>query len=152
MRITMESYRLFLDQWSRLTPELKEKYSHPDQPDKQNATHVPSDWGSHVEGRQHSGRQMERKKDPPRSPRRQRHFLGCLGLCGLKPVEPGEPRYRLPSRQEWMALGALMETGERGIKPWSLTGTAMIMIEDRHMRHGLRRDGMDLFRGKGPRA
>lgn len=42
--ITLESYRLFLDQWARLTPELREEYSHPDQPDKQTATHIPEDW------------------------------------------------------------------------------------------------------------
>lgn len=82
--ITMESYRLFLDQWSRLTPELKEKYSHPDQPDKQNATHVPSDWEAMWKAASTPRRQMEGKEDHSPFPRRQRHFLGCLGLCRLE--------------------------------------------------------------------
>ena len=59
--ITLESYRLFLDQWARLTPELREEYSHPDQPDKRSASHIP-----------------------------------------------------LPERGEWMALGNMLETGEKG--------------------------------------
>ncbi len=42
--ITLESYRLFLDQWASLTPELREEYSHPDQPDKRTASHIPQDW------------------------------------------------------------------------------------------------------------
>ena len=114
--ITMESYRLFLDQWSRLTPELKEKYSHPDQPDKQNATHVPSDWEAMWKAASTPGGKWKGRRITPRSPVVNVTFWDAWAYAAWKPVEPGEPRYRLPSRQEWMALGALMETGEKGDK------------------------------------
>lgn len=114
--ITLESYRLFLNQWARLTPELKEEYSHPDQPDKQTATHIPRDWDAMWKAATTPGSKWKGRKITPRSPVVNVSFWDAWAYAKWKPVPAGEPRYRLPSRQEWMALGAMMETGEKGDK------------------------------------
>lgn len=112
--ITMESYRLFLDQWARLTPELREKYSHPDQPDKQTATHMPRDWEAMWKAAATPGGKWKGRKITPRSPVVDVTFWDAWAYASWKPVAPGEPRYRLLSRREWMALGSMLETGEKG--------------------------------------
>lgn len=114
--ITLESYRLFLDQWARLTPELKEEYSHPDQPDKQAATHAPRDWEAMWKAASTPGGKWKGRKITPRSPVVNVTFWDAWAYAKWKPVRAGEPRYRLPTRREWMALGAMMETGEKGDK------------------------------------
>ena len=114
--ITLESYRLFLDQWERLTPELREEYSHPDQPDKQTATHIPEDWEAMWKAASTPGGKWKGRKITPRSPVVNVTFWDAWAYASWKPVAPGEPRYRLPARGEWMALGNMLETGEKGDK------------------------------------
>lgn len=114
--VTLESYRLFLDQWARLTPELKEEYSHPDQPDKQGATHVPRNWEVMWKTASTPGGKWKGRKITPRSPVVNVTFWDAWAYAKWKPVPEGEPRYRLPSLQEWMVLGSMMETGEKGDK------------------------------------
>ena len=114
--ITLESYRLFLDQWARLTPELREEYSHPDQPDKQTATHIPEDWEAMWKAASTPGGKWKGRKITPRSPVVNVTFWDAWAYASWKPVAPGEPRYRLPARGEWMALGNMLETGEKGDK------------------------------------
>ena len=112
--ITLESYRLFLDQWARLTPELREEYSHPDQPDKRTASHIPQDWEAMWKAASTPGGKWKGRKITPRSPVVNVTFWDAWAYASWKPVAPGEPRYRLPDRGEWMALGNMLETGEKG--------------------------------------
>lgn len=112
--ITLESYRLFLDQWARLTPELREEYSHPDQPDKRTASHIPQDWEAMWKAASTPGGKWKGRKITPRSPVVNVTFWDAWAYASWKPVAPGEPRYRLPERGEWMALGNMLETGEKG--------------------------------------
>lgn len=113
--ITLESYRLFLEQWARLTPELREKYSHPEQPDKQTSDHAPRDWEA-IWNAAVSGSKWNGRKITPRSPVFNITFWDAWAYASWKPVKPGESRYRLPERSEWQALGSLLETREKGDK------------------------------------
>ena len=56
------------------------------------------------------------RKITPRSPVVNVTFWDAWAYASWKPVAPGEPRYRLPARGEWMALGNMLETGEKGDK------------------------------------
>lgn len=114
--VTLESYNLFLTQWAGLTPDLRELYSHPDQPDKQAATHMPEDWAAMWKAANTPGGVWNGRKITRRSPVVNLTFWDACAYAAWKPVPKGEPRYRLPSREEWMALGALMQTGEKGDK------------------------------------
>jgi len=114
--VTLESYRLFLDQWARLTPELRDEYSHPDQPDKQTATHIPRDWDAMWKAASTPGGKWKGRKITPRSPVVNVTFWDAWAYASWKPAAPGEPRYRLPERGEWMALGRMLETDEKGDK------------------------------------
>lgn len=114
--VTIESYQFFLEQWAMLTPELKEKYSHPDQPDKQTATHAPRDWEAMRTAAGTPGGKWLGRRITPRSPVVNVTFWDAWAYAAWKPVGADGERYRLPSRQEWMALGSMMETGEKGDK------------------------------------
>lgn len=57
---------------------------------------------------------MERQENNTRSPVVNVTFWDAWAYASWKPVAPGEPRYRLPERGEWMALGNMLETGEKG--------------------------------------
>ncbi len=114
--VTLESYRLFLDQWARLTPKLRDEYSHPDQPDKQTATHIPRDWEEMWKAASTPGGKWKGRKITPRSPVVNVTFWDAWAYASWKPVAPGEPRYRLPARGEWMTLGSMLKTDEKGDK------------------------------------
>ena len=85
--ITLESYRLFLDQWARLTPELRENVP-PGPAGQEDCLPYSPGLGGYVEGGFHAGRQMERQENNTPLSRRQRHFLGCLGVCELEARGP----------------------------------------------------------------
>lgn len=67
-----------------------------------------------MEGGFHAGGKWKGRKITPRSPVVNVTFWDAWAYASWKPVAPGEPRYRLPERGEWMALGNMLETGEKG--------------------------------------
>lgn len=114
--VTMESYQLFLKQWAKLPPALREEYSHPDQPDKQTNLHVPKDWDAMWKAANSPNGKWLGRKITRRSPVVNVTFWDACAYARWKPVQPGEQRYRLPTRKEWMALGGMMQTQGKGDK------------------------------------
>ncbi len=107
--VTIEAYASFLKQWKRLNPELKERYSHPDQPDKLTATHEPEDWEAMLKAASTKGAKWNGKTITKRSPVVNISYWDAYAYTTWKPVPEGEPRYRLPSRAEWEQIASLVE-------------------------------------------
>ncbi len=114
--VTIEAYASFLKQWKRLNPELKEMYSHPDQPDKLTATHEPEDWDAMWKAASTKGGKWNGKTITKRSPVVNISFWDAYAYAAWKPVADGEPRYRLPSREEWQAIASRVEGKVSGDK------------------------------------
>ncbi len=107
--VTIEAYNAFLNNWKDLNPELKEKYSHPDQPDKLNATHKPADWDAMWKAANSRNGKWQGKRITKRSPVTNLSFWDAYAYAACKHVPEGQPHYRLPTREEWMSIASLVE-------------------------------------------
>ncbi len=107
--VTIEAYNAFLNNWKELNPELKERYSHPDQPDKLTATHKPADWDAMWKAACSRNGKWQGKRITRRSPVTNLTFWDAYAFAACKHVPEGAAPYRLPTREEWMAIASMVE-------------------------------------------
>lgn len=112
--VTIEAYHNFLKQWEKMMPERKEKFSHPDQPDKLSATHKPKDWEAMLRAARKNGT-WQGKPITMRSPVMNITWWDAYAFASWKPVAPNTPHYRLPTMEEWQGIAAQMkhEAGDK---------------------------------------